>query len=109
MWDLLIFFALGGITCILGAINMTGNISTLHWYHRHRVTEENRLPYGRLVGIGTLVIGIGIILYGVLNFISVKTQLSFVNIVGIVEIIASFIVGGAISVYAMIKYNRGIF
>ena len=109
MKDLLIFLVLGIVTCILGAINMTGNISTLHRYHRHRVTEENRRPYGKLIGIGTIIIGIGIIIYGILNFISVNTQQSFIHIIGMVEFVACIVAGGVISVYAMIKYNRGIF
>ena len=45
-----------GIVCIvLGVLNMKGNISTVHWYHRKRVSEENRLPFGRLVGFGRLL------------------------------------------------------
>ncbi|MBQ8331912.1 MAG: hypothetical protein IJX94_05390 [Clostridia bacterium] len=35
---------------VLGIINMTGNISSLHWYHRQRVTKEDRKPFGKLVG-----------------------------------------------------------
>lgn len=56
----------GIILCVLGCVNMTGNISSLHWYHRQRVTEENRKPFGKLVGLGTLTIGVAIILFGIL-------------------------------------------
>ena len=45
---------LGLLVSILGIINMTGNISSLHWYHRQRVTEENRKPFGKLVGLGNI-------------------------------------------------------
>lgn len=45
---------LGLLVSILGIINMTGNISSLHWYHRHRVTEGNRKPFGKLVGLGNI-------------------------------------------------------
>jgi len=32
---------LGVIISIIGIINMTGNISTLHRYHRKRVSKED--------------------------------------------------------------------
>ena len=60
--------ALGILVCILGAINMTGNISSLHSYHRHRVSEADRKPYGKLIGIGTTIIGAAMIIFGVLFF-----------------------------------------
>ena len=100
---------LGILIAILGIINMTGNISSLHWYHRQRVTEENRKPFGRLVGLGTLIIGIAIIVYGTLFFIFEQTQLEFLMIIGTVELILGIVVGLIISFYAMKKYNHGIF
>ena len=100
---------LGLLVSILGIINMTGNISSLHWYHRQRVTEENRKPFGRLVGLGTLIIGIAIIVCGTLFFIFEQTQLEFLMIIGTVELILGIVVGLIISFYAMKKYNHGIF
>ena len=49
---------LGILIIIIGIVNMTGNISTLHSYHRHRVRPEDIKPFGRLVGLGTLLIGV---------------------------------------------------
>ena len=38
--------ALVGVVCIvLGISNMKGNISSLHSYHRNRVSEEDRIPF----------------------------------------------------------------
>ena len=101
--------ALGLLICVFGIINMTGNISTLHSYHRKRVTEENRKPFGRLVGLGTLLIGIAMIVFGVLFLIFEKTQLDLYVILGTVLLIAGIVAGMAISFYAMMKYNKGIF
>lgn len=56
--------AVGVLIAVLGAINMTGNISSLHWYHRQRVTEEDRLPFGKAVGLGTLICGLSCVLFG---------------------------------------------
>ena len=100
---------LGLLICVIGVINMTGNISSLHSYHRKRVTEEDRKPFGRLVGMGTLIIGVSLILYGVLFFVYEKTQINALVIVGTSELIIGIVAGLVISFFAMIKYNRGIF
>ena len=100
---------LGLLVSILGIMNMTGNISSLHWYHRQRVTEENRKPFGKLVGLGTLIIGIALILFGTLFFIHEHTQLLALVIIGVIELIVGIVIGMAISFYAMKKYNGGIF
>ena len=100
---------LGLLISVLGAVNMTGNISSLHWYHRQRVSEENRKPFGRLVGLGTLIIGISLILFGTLFWISESIQLGALVTVGAVALVVCALVGLAISFYAMIKYNKGIF
>ena len=100
---------LGIIVSVLGIINMTGNISSLHRYHRHRVTEENKKPFGKLVGLGTLIIGLAMIVFGILFFIFEKTQLQALMIIGEVQLIVGIIVGLALNFYAMKKYNGGIF
>ena len=101
--------SLGILVSILGIINMTGNISSLHWYHRQRVTEENRKPFGKLVGLGTLIIGLSMIVFGILFLIFEQTQLQAFVVIGVIELIVSIIVGMVISFYAMKKYNGGIF
>ena len=101
--------AVGLLISILAIINMTGNISSLHWYHRHRVTEENKKPFGKLVGLGTLIIGLAIIVFGVLFLIFELTQLEALVIIGSVELLVGIIVVTIISFYAMKKYNGGIF
>ena len=100
---------LGILVSILGIINMTGNISSLHWYHRQRVTEENIKPFGKLVGLGTLIIGLSMIVFGILFLIFEQTQLQAFVVIGVIELIVSIIVGMIVSFYAMKKYNGGIF
>ncbi len=96
----------GILITVLGAINMTGNISTLHSYHRHRVSEEDRKPFGRLVGLGTILCGVGIIILGISAF-AIGTY-AFTITGGIIFGVL-FATGMGISFYAMIKYNKGIF
>ena len=100
---------LGLLLIIIGILNMMGNIHSVHWYHRRRVTEENVRPFGKLVGLGTVIIGIAAIVFGTLSFVYEKTQLSFVLTFGTVILIVGIIVGMILNFYAMIKYNKGIF
>ena len=102
--------ALVGAVCILlGISNMKGNISSLHAYHRSRVKEEDRLPFGRLVGVGTILSGVGILLYSIGLAITLFTQAPIWNILGTVLLLLFLGVGLGIACYAMKKYNKGIF
>ena len=101
---------LTGLICIvLGIINMTGNISTLHSYHRHRVSEEDRIPFGKKVGLGTIIIGAGVTVFGGLLFATELMGKEFFAIIGTAVLIISIVVGLIITFKAMIKYNKGIF
>ena len=100
---------LGVILIVLGIMNMKGNISSLHWYHRQRVTEENIKPFGKLVGLGTLIIGIALVISGILFWISEVTATELWLIIGCVITVVGIVVGLVLSFYAMIKYNKGIF
>ena len=100
---------IGLLISVIGVINMTGNISSLHRYHRHRVTEENRKPFGRLVGLGTLIIGVSLILFGVLSILAESLMLDALVFVGVPLLLVCIALGLALTLYAMIKYNKGIF
>ncbi len=99
-----------GIICIiLGITNMKGNISSLHSYHRNRVAEENILPFGRLVGLGTVIIGCAIVICGILSLLALLLEKELLSTVGMVVMGIGLVVGLLISFYAMKKYNGGIF
>ena len=87
-------------------MNVKGNISTIHWYNRTRITEETRPKYGKLVGTGTLIIGGGIILSAILNML-IKMNV-VVLISGVITLISA-IIGLVFILYAQFKYNKGIF
>ena len=98
-----------GILCIvLGSVNRTGNISSLHSYHRHRVSEEDRLPFGKMVGLGTIIIGGAVSLFGILGAVTYFTNCQIFMWIGMCIMGVGFAVGMAVSFYAMIKYNKGI-
>ena len=93
---------LGAIIAALGIFNLRGNIASIHWYNRRKVTKENQLTYCRCVGLGTLIVGLSMIISGIVQ--------AFVGIeAGGIIIIVGFMVGLSLIVYAQFKYNKGIF
>ncbi len=102
MTENIMMIALGVILIPLGIMNIRGNISSIHWYNRTRITEETRKPYGKLMGIATLVIAISLMLTG-LFLLLIENQL--VHFIGV----AGCIIGVVIMLYAQFKYNKGIF
>ena len=105
----IVTFLVGVICIVLGISNMKGNISSLHSYHRNRVSDEDRIPFGKQVGVGTIIIGIGIIVFSVLSAVTLYTENDIFILLGTVLLIGAIIIGLVISFRAMIKYNKGIF
>ena len=102
-------FLVGVVCIVLGISNMRGNISSLHSYHRHRVSEEDRIPFGKQVGLGTIIIGVGIIIFSVMLAVTLYTENNIFTLIGTAVLIVGIIMGLVISFKAMIKYNKGIF
>ncbi len=105
----IVTFFVGVVCIVLGISNMRGNISSLHSYHRHRVSEEDRIPFGKQVGLGTIIVGIGIIVFSLLSSVTLYTENDNFTLVGTAFLIIGIILGLVISFRAMIKYNKGIF
>ena len=105
----IVAFLVGVVCIVLGISNMRGNISSLHSYHRSRVSEEDRIPFGKQVGLGTIIVGIGIIAFSVLSSVTLYTENDIFILVGTAVLIIGIILGLVISFRAMIKYNKGIF
>ncbi|MDO4743535.1 MAG: hypothetical protein Q4B04_05830, partial [bacterium] len=105
----IVTFLVGVVCIVLGISNMRGNISSLHSYHRNRVSEEDRIPFGKQVGLGTIIVGIGIIVFSVLSSVTIYTENDIFILVGTAVLIIGIILGLVISFRAMIKYNKGIF
>ena len=105
----IVTFLVGVVCIVLGISNMRGNISSLHSYHRSRVSEEDRIPFGKQVGLGTIIVGVGIIVFSVLSSVTLYTENDIFILVGTAVLIIGFILGLVICFRAMIKYNKGIF
>ena len=109
MVGFVVSFLVGVICIVLGASNMQGNISSLHEYHRRRVSEEDRIPFGKRVGLGTILIGAGIMVFSVLSAITVYTDNEIFTVIGTALLIISIVAGMILSLSAMMKYNKGVF
>ena len=105
----IVTFLVGVICIVLGISNMRGNISSLHSYHRNRVSEEDRIPFGKQVGLGMIIIGIGIILFSIFLTLTLYTESDLFTLIGTAILIISLVAGLTISFKAMIKYNKGVF
>ena len=81
----------------------------LHSYHIKRVSEEDKIPFGKMVGLGMIIIGIALIIMGVLTYLAVSLQNKTYSTIGQAVLIAGLASGLGITFYAMKKYNKGIF
>ena len=104
----IITFIVGIICIVLGITNMRGNISSLHSYHRNRVKEEDVLPFGRLVGIGTIIVGAAVVLMGIFTAISITLSNEIYTTIGTIVMLVGIASGISVAFYAMKKYNGGI-
>lgn len=93
---------LGAIFIFLGIINYKGNISTIHWYNRRNISKKHVKKYGKLIGLGTTIMGVGMIITGILQLFYRLEELNYILII-------SIIIGIIIMFYSQIKYNKGIF
>ena len=93
---------LGTILTVLGIFNMCGNIGSIHWYNRRKVTKENQKAYCMVVGLGTLIIGVCLIVAGIVQALIGIEPSAVIMVIGI-------LVGLTLILYAQFKYNRGIF
>ena len=100
---------LGVAIIVMGILNVKGNISTLHAHHRRRVSEENRLPFGKMVGAGTIIVGFSLFFSGVLQAVTYFTNNPVFGKIGVALLIVGLVVGCTIMFVAMFKYNKGIF
>lgn len=94
---------LGILLLLLGGFNMKGNIASIHWYQRRRVTKENQKAYCLGMGIGTCVIGACLCISGI-------AQVCFHSeTIGAVILSVGLFAGLVPMLYVQFKYNRGLF
>lgn len=98
----IVLLVLGIFISVMGVVNMTGNISTIHSYNRRKVKEEDIPKYGKFMGAGTLIIGLALVLGYFLQLAGYSEVMGWVIVIAIG-------IGLALMLYAQFKYNKGIF
>ena len=99
--DNLMLLILGLVISVIGIMNISGNISTIHSYNRKKVKEEDIPKYGKTVGTGTLIIGVSLVIAFITTFWS--------EVIKDYIFIPAIIIGMAFILYGQIKYNKGLF
>ena len=92
---------LGIVLSVIGVMNIRGNISAIHSYNRKKVREEDVPKYGKAVGTGTLIIGLGLIA----AFAAGQWNSVAQNYIQVLV----FVVGFGFILYGQLKYNKGLF
>ncbi len=99
--DTIVLLILGSFLSVIGIVNMSGNVSSIHSYNRRRVKEEDLPKYGKAVGTGTLIIGASLIA----AFFAALWNEALPPFL----VMPALIIGLGFILYAQIKYNKGIF
>ena len=86
----------------LGFSNFKGNISSIHWYNRRNVSENDIPKYGRCMGSGGMIIGFSLIISALLEIIFSSSVFDYIILFGCA-------IGVIIMLYGQFKYNKGIF
>jgi len=94
--------AIGILLILLGVFNLKGNIASIHWYNRRKVSKENQIPYCRLHGFGSVIIGASMIVSAIVQALGNIELGGLITLVGV-------IIGFTLMLYAQFKYNKGIF
>ncbi len=99
-----------GIVCVLtGILNMKGNISSLHAYHTRNISEEDKLIFGKKVGLGIIICGGSLMVNGGLSAIALYVGNPIFETIGKGLMIVGLIAGLGLPFYARKKYNKRIF
>ena len=109
MESIFVTIPVGIILCVIGILNMKGNISSLHSYHRNNIKEEDIKPFGKLVGLGTVLCGISVIVFSAFLGAAILIGNELFTTIGTALMIVIMGVGIVISLHAIKKYNGNIF
>ena len=109
MFECVLILLVGLLLIVAGILNLKGNLKLLHSYHYKRVSEENKKPFAKLTGTGSLIIGGSILVSGILMTVKFFKKIAVLETIAMIIAIAGLAIGLALCFYAMFKYNKGIF
>lgn len=103
LFELILLLIIGVIFIWIGiSIWKKEKISLIHSYHYTKVKEENKKAYTEQMGKGVIIIGSGMILTGVVGYVTKTTY-------GWIFFVLSFVLGFIFIINAQKKYNGGMF
>lgn len=98
-----------GVVCIvIGILNILGNVSMLHSYHIDNLKKEDIPKFGKRVGTGMIIVGVSIIFSGVGMIVSEITSNENYLLYGEIIMAIGLIIGIAITLITIKKYNKKI-
>ena len=109
MAGFMVTFLVGIICVILGKEMRKGNLFSLHAYHTHRVSQEDRIPFGKAVGLGTILIGAAMMAFSLLGAAAVFAQGDAFWWAGAALLITGLAAGLILIFRSLFRYNNGIF
>lgn len=109
MFENIVFLLIGAFCIYGGILSRKGNLSLIRPLRRRRIAEADRLPFGKIVGLSTIIIGVGAIFNGVFSLLSQLLSAQILATMGFILFVIGIAIGAILSFYAMIKYNKGIF
>lgn len=99
--DYLLLLLLGIVLIAASIPNLKGNVSTIHWYNRRRVSKADAPKYGITMGLGTFIMGASTAATAILQMIFNQEAIFYLLATGAA-------IGLTIMIYAQFKYNKGI-
>ena len=105
METMLFALALGAFVFVFGIFNLKGYVTFIH---KQWIEEKTKKIYGRLMGIGCLLIGSALMLYAGCSFAAEKLQNEQIYLGGSLAVVILIVVGLGLDLYAMIRYNKSI-
>ena len=109
MYEFILLLIVGALLIVTGILNLKGNLKLLHSYHYKRVSEENKKPFCKLVGTGSLIIGFSLFISGILTAIKYFTSIAILETISMIVGASGLAIGLIFCFYAMFKYNKGPF
>ena len=102
MGQCILMILLGVLLTVLGVSNLRGSIASIHWYHRQKVSKQDRRAYARAMGTGTVIPGASLVLTGILQAV-VPAEFWFWILA------AGLAVGLGFLLYGQFRSNGGLF
>ena len=105
----LTLFFLGVVLLVMGILNCKGDLRSLHRYHRRRVAEADIPAFGKAVGLGSILCAVGCLFFAVFELLALLTACATLTLIGTYGLIVGMAVGIPLTLYAILKYNKGLF